>query len=242
MDELNLGEFVPILFALEEELRWEELGASYCEAGGEVFFVPEQREAIRDAGLLFASDVASALGELDSVDEPASLYVGAAVAELVPALFESVVLGRRVVLHNLPGDELDELNRALASVGKRFQLELPRLTSEPLEELQGPFQHVWMTSVLSDPDHFPALHNKVYERTGARAVLGGDLGIETQIARHLMRTLVAMLRSPGLFTTSDEEAPFLTKATKRRGLKATRPEEARLSAIVGDPIRVWRLF
>ncbi|MEX1024078.1 MAG: hypothetical protein WD226_03280 [Planctomycetota bacterium] len=238
----ELQRFIATLFELESELNWVKLGRHYCAEGGEDFFPPEQIEAIRDAGLRFAGDIEADLEEIVGAHTGRSLYVGAAVAELVPALFEALVLEREVVLHNLPGAETKELNRALAAVEARSGGSLPRVVTTPIEELEGWFQHVWMTSVLSDPEHFPALHNKVYERSGAKAAPGGDLGQDTQKARRLMRSVIELVRPPSLFTTSDEEASFLIEAAKRRGMRPVKPRAARLSAIVGDPVRLWRLF
>ena len=233
--------FASVLVALEEELDWPRLGRTYCAEGGEDFFDPESLAAIRDTGLLFASDVAAEIESLRGGAGGASLYVGAAVAELAPGLFEALVLGRTVILHNLPGVEADELNRALSLVGDQQGVQLPEITTTDLGEQRGPFDHVWLASVLTDPDHFPALHNKLYERTGARAAPGGDAGQETLRARRLMRSVLELVRPPAVFTTSDEESTFLVEAARRAGLRATRPEAARLSAIVGDPLRIWRL-
>src|SRR5436190_21127374 len=95
--------------ALDAEIDWVKLGRAYCDGDARDFFDEALRTHILETGLQLADDVAGAL-----VGGPArqSLYLGAAVAEIVPILAERLVLGRDVVWLNLPGDETDELVRA----------------------------------------------------------------------------------------------------------------------------------
>lgn len=228
------------LVELERELDWELLGRLYCTEGGEGFFGAEEREALREAGLLIASDLVTALEELASsgVVEPASLFVGAGVAELVPALAEGLLLDRRVVLTNLPGPEPRELARALERVGARLGLALPEFLQGELAALapQLPVRvgHVWMTSVLTDPEVFPALHHQAYGRPG---LASPDPARELRRAEALAEEALARLGPPALLTTSDEELGMVLPVARRLGLALDVPAEGRLSAVVGDPIR-----
>ena len=233
--------FAASLVELDTEIDWDLLGQEYCHEGGEGFFPIEQREAMREAGLRFASDVANRVEELGAQDLGRSLYVGAAVAELAPILCESVVLEREVVAISLASAETTELNRALAAVEERVGT-LPRIDTRPLAQAEGEFDHVWMVSVLTDPDAFPALHDHLYERVDTELATGrGDLERDRGRAIALTRELVQRLRAPGVLTTSDEEFDFVSAECAARGWTLAVPERARLSGVVGDPVRVCRV-
>jgi len=248
--------FAAALTALEAELPWTVLGPLYCHEGGEDFFAPAQVEAIRETGLRLAADVAQALGSAESepAERPrprASLYFGAAVAELVPALCERVVLGRTVHLLNRPGHEPGLLNAALERAEERLRaggdaVALPRVEVDEHVLEQERFDHVWLVSVLTDPEAFPALHDELYglrhaapERRpeGLVPTRRGNLAAERERARELARRVLSRLEPPGVLTTTDEELGLLRAVLEERGLKAHVPSQARLSAIVGDPVR-----
>ena len=236
--------FAAALSRLDEELDWGALGHSYCEEGGEHFFSAEQVDALRDAGLKFASDVADAVADLPAGTAGRSVYLGAGVFDLAPALCEVLVLRRRVFPFTLPGPERDELNRALAIVSESIGEELPSLRDDAfVPATVGRCDHIWMVSVLTDPDAFPALHDVLYQRHGSDLATGrGSLPRERAKARGLVDSLLSTLEPPALFTTSDEEAVVLADALEERSWRADIPETARLSGIVGDPVRVLRLF
>jgi len=234
--------FAASLVELDMEIDWDVLGEAYCHEGGAGFFPIEQREAMREAGLRFASDVANGVEELGEERLGRSLYVGAAVAELAPILCESVVLEREVVAISLASAETAELNRALAAVEERVGL-LPRIDTRPLAQVEGAFDHVWMVSVLTDPDAFPALHDHLYERVGTELATGrGDLERDRGRAIALTRELVQRLQAPSVLTTSDEEFEFVAAECSARGWTLEVPERARLSGVVGDPVRVCRVL
>ena len=256
--------FARAVQAVEAELPWEELGARYCYEGGESFFEPDQVDAIREAGLKIAAEVAARLEEVGerrgqgsrTGPQGASLYAGAAVAELVPALCECLVLGRSVRLLNLPGPEPTLLNGALAraeaSLNEALRtdepLRLPRIETERSGIERAWFDHLWLTSVLTDPEAFPALHDSLYgllPTSGARPFADkeptrrGNLPAEEKRARELLRGLVVRVDPPAVVTTSDEELGLVRAAFEERGLRLSDPTPARLSAIVGDPLRSY---
>jgi len=222
MEDLQprVAAFAAALGEVEAALDWGLLGRLYCHEGGEAFFPSEQRDAIRDAGLAFAADLGGLL-----TPGGASHYVGAAVAELPMILFEAVVLERRVHWTQLPGEECDELARALRTVDG----------PAPTTDLQPPFHvdHLWCASVLTDPNAFPALHDHLYQREG----LGGDLDADRVRAEALVAETLDQLAPPAVLSTTDEEAPFFLTACAARGWRLTLPEHGRLSGIVGDVVR-----
>jgi hypothetical protein len=234
--------FAAAYVELLSELDWPLLGRVYCEPPeGDDFFGSADVEALGDAGLAFAADVLEAVAALPAAGPRASLYAGVGVAELAPALAERIVAGRTVRLLTLPGPEADELNRALAAVGARLGAELPRVETGQLDALApAAFDHGWLVSVLNDPDAFPALHDELYGRlTPAEGATGrGDRGTERPRALALAAALLERLVRPAALSTTDEELPLIRGALRTLGGTLRVPEPARLSAIVGDPVRV----
>jgi len=231
--------FAAALTEVHEALDWDLLGGLYCEEGGENFFPPEQREAITDAGLLLAVDVGEGLAARP--DEPGrSLYVGAAVGELAPMLCEALVMGREVIPVNLMNEETAEINRAIESVAQRLGFKLPTIRTGDWNPVGVGFcQHVWLVSVLTDPGNFPALHDELYDRAGTSlATQRGYLPAELASARELVRKVLDCAAPGGFITTTDEEFPIFAEQCARRNWSLGAPEQARLSAIVGDPVRV----
>lgn len=226
------GRLAATLADLDQELDWGVLGDLYCHEGGEHFFPPEQRDAIRDSGLAIASDLGQYLSPVG-----ASLYVGAALAELTPILFEHLVLGRKVHWVQLPDGETEELRRALKQVGS----DLPRPTTSSTWP-EGTVDHLWVVSVLTDPQAFPALHDKLYERRGQELGTGkGDLQQDRFKAQALVGVALDRVVLPATLSTTDEEAPLFGSACAARGWSCNFAAQGRLSGIVGDVVRHARL-
>jgi hypothetical protein len=228
--------FARALTTLESELDWDVLGRLYCWEGGEEFFPPEQVAAIGEAGLVVASALAEELAR-GGVECGRSLYIGAAVAELVPMLCEHLVLGREVVATNLPGEERTELNRALLATERATGIDLPRIDTESLDAVSGVFDHGWIVSVINDPEAFPALHDRLY----GREVGSGDLGEERLRAGGLVSGVLERLTAEALLTTTDEELPVIGEIAVGRGWGMAVSERGLLTAVVGDPLRFVRL-
>lgn len=216
---------------LEAELDWPGLGAAYCEGDARGFFDAERRARLLDVGLALADEVAA---RLPARGPRRSLYVGAAVAELAPLLVEHLVLGRELRWHLLPGPELDELSRALARVGERLGLDLPRPDPCPLESVAPqPCDHLWLVSVLTDPDAFPALHDALYDRAGTpRATGRGDPSAESARADALVDALLAHAAPDALLTTTTDEWPLVRGRLGRECALARGP----ITALVADRI------
>lgn len=222
------------------ELDWERLGRTYCEGDGTTFFDDESVERVLETGLALTDELANAL---PSNGAGRSLYFGAAVAELPLVLAESLALGRQVLWLNLPGEEVEELTRALHAVGARLELDLPLPSVASLETIApASCDHLWMTSVLTDPDAFPALHDELYERAGGELATGrGDLASERARADALVRALLSKAAPPALLTTTDEELEIVRPLLAEAQLSIRVPRSDVLSSIVGDVVRVTRL-
>ncbi|MDF1798761.1 MAG: hypothetical protein P1V81_06265 [Planctomycetota bacterium] len=225
---------------LDATIDWPLLGQTYCDEGGEAFFDAEAREALTDAALHFASDLGDRLGA------GSSLYVGAGVAELAPICFEALVLGRAVTVVTLEGFEPSELNRALESAAAELGLDLPRFDVRGIDAVpsEPSFDHLWLVSVLTDPDAFPALHDSLYERhrpgeDGDGATGRGHLADDKERARELVEACLDRLDlGPAVLATTDEEWQLVGPALRKRRRGIELPEQGRLSPIVGDVVRL----
>ncbi|MEM9381804.1 MAG: hypothetical protein AAGB93_17750 [Planctomycetota bacterium] len=237
-DARAVERFGAALAALDGEIDWDRVAGVYCEGDAEGFFDEERRGAVLDAGLKLAAD----LGE---VLRPGgrSLYVGAAVAELAPMLFEALVLDRKVVWVTLRSPESDELGRALGAASEPVGRALPTpRTSRWHGREVGPCDHVWMTSVLTDPDAFPALHDELYGRRGTpEAIGGGHPKEERRRARALVEEALEALDGDARLTTTDEELAFWRSAVEGAGASLEIARTGRTSGLVGDVIRFCRL-
>ncbi|MEZ5975823.1 MAG: hypothetical protein R3F33_00375 [Planctomycetota bacterium] len=230
-----LQTFAAALGICHETLDWSHLGTLYCEEGGEDFFSEQAVEAIQDAGLQIVSDLQEVLAPLPRA---ASLYVGVGVAELIPMLFEQILLGRPVRGATLPGAEADALTQALAAAHQELGVTMPQIDTRPLARIGMPaINHLWFASVITDPDHFPALHDELYGRKGTHLATGrGNLTKERRRALELYHSALRNLQSPAVITTSEEELPILLEAVGEYPGQLLIPPKGRLSAIVGDPL------
>jgi len=248
--EQAINRFGASLGRMATELDWERLGKTYCWEGGEDFFGDEDQARLLDAGLAIATDLAAHLQSLPVSGPQRSLFVGVGLAELAPIAFEAIVLGRDVVARSLDGEEVHELNRAASLVSKAVCDELgpgiglPQIEACALEEAapSGPLDHLWFVSLISDPEAFPALHDELYGREEDEFATGrGDLAKDTTRAEALVEVAISRVVTPAILTTTDEELPFLERALERRGMTLSMSPSARLSPIVGDPLRHGRI-
>lgn len=225
----RIEQFARTLTAVEERLAWPALGSSYCEGDAEDFFDAARVEALRDAGLRFASDLGERLPTGGR-----SLYVGAGVAELVPVLFEAVVAEREVHVHTADASEARLLGAALerAESDVAGALRLPRWTTAPID-VPPPIDHLWLVSVATDPDHFPAHHDRLYERGRPRARV---LAAERERIDGLLDRALAPLAIGALLHTTAEEVELVADRAARLGLSLEVPEVGRTSGLVGDVV------
>ncbi len=233
--------FGAVYAALETELDWELLGNEYCEGDGAGFFDAALRARMLDSSLRIADELAN---RLQGNGPRRSVYLGAALAELAPMLVEHLVLQREVIWLNLDCVETRELRRAIGVVENRSQISLPKPGLEGLECVKSAScDHLWMASVLSDPDHFPALHDELYERAGGKLATGRGAILEDRSrAERLVRGLLACAASPGTLTTSDEELEFLTEIAHDLGWRIEVSDTFHLSVPVGDALRICALI
>jgi hypothetical protein len=237
--EEALRTFGAAVSALDAELDWSLLGRALCEGDGSGFFDNALRERVLDTALLLADDIALALDGAPG----RSLYLGAEIAELPLILAEHLVLGRKVDWLNIECPATRELERACRKVGAEAGVALPLPQVRSLAAVEpGSCNHLWMVSVLTDPDSFPALHDTLYERAGSPLAVGsGSLGEDRTRAEAMALALLDRAAPRCVLSTTDEEWTLVGPLVRRRGWTSRLAAQGRISAIVGDRIRIRTL-
>ena len=209
-------------------LDYARLGPIYCDEGGDEFWAAK-RGLCQRLGMKLASALRPRLAP-----DGASLYVGAGVAEIPLVAMECLDLGRRVVACNLRKKEVLVLNRACAGLPIRFQHRDAASVKERVD-------HLWLVSVLNDPERFPELSTLSYGRANpvtfdARKFLPQQRTVATLVDRCLSRLTV-----PGLVTTTVEEAVWVAEWCHRKGIRYRIDRRTFASPTVGDPICLVRI-
>jgi hypothetical protein len=209
-------------------LDYPALGRIYCHDGGEAFWRtkrgPCQRWGIKLAEVL--KGLLRAGGR--------SLYVGAGVAELPMLIMEAGDLHRRVNAYNLRREEVRLLNQAGGNLGLRFEARDAGLA-------RGRVDHLWMVSVLNDPERFPHLSALSYGRALPLTFDPARFAAERRIVRRLVDRCLRKLRLPGLVTTSTEEVMWIAEWCHQRRMPYQVSTRDYPAPIVGDPICFLRI-
>ncbi len=209
-------------------LDYGRLAPIYCDEGGDEFWAAK-RGLCQRLGMKLARALLPRLAP-----DGASLYVGAGVAEIPLVAMECLDLGRRVVACNLRKKEVLVLNRACAGLPIRFQHRDAGSVKERVD-------HLWLVSVLNDPERFPELSTLSYGRANpvtfdARKFLPQQRTVATLVDRCLSRLTV-----PGLVTTTVEEAVWVAEWCHRKGIRYRIDRRTFASPTVGDPICLVRI-
>ena len=158
-----------------------------------------------------------------------SLYVGAGVAELPVLIMETLELGRTVEPHNLRRAEVGALNRACHSIPLTFHV-------VDAVSAKGRFDHLWMVSVLNDPERFPHLSPLSYGRGNPLTLDPLKFGKERRIVRALVARCMGKLTKPGFVTTTKEEVLWIAEWCHRHRVPYRVGKRDYPTALVGDPI------
>ncbi|MEK6534009.1 MAG: hypothetical protein AABZ52_08960, partial [Nitrospirota bacterium] len=158
-----------------------------------------------------------------------SLYVGAGVAELPPLLMEALDLQREVEPYNLRRTEVAAINRACRSLPVRFH----RLDAA---KAKGRFDHLWMVSVLNDPERFPHLAPLSYGTADPVTFDPRQFERQRRIVRSIVDRVMPKLSLPGLVTTSTEEVVWIADWCHRKNIPYLVEREQFPTALVGDPV------
>ncbi len=204
-------------------LDYARLGPIYCDEGGDEFW-KAKRGLCQRLGTRVANVLLSRL-----TPGGASLYVGAGVAELPALAMETMELGRRVAAYNLRRQEVQLLNRACA----KYPI---RVLHQDAGSVKGRVDHLWLVSVLNDPERFPELSVLSYGQANPVTFDARKFIPQQRTVAMLVNRCLARLTVPGLVTTTVEEAVWVAEWCHRRGIPYRIEEQTFASPTVGDPL------
>jgi hypothetical protein len=206
-----------------DRLDYKRLEPVYCYEGGNEFWRAKRKPCER-LGISLSQALLKRLPQGGR-----SLYVGAGVAELPVLLAEAIELQRQVEPYNLRRSEVTALNRACRNLPVRFH-------SQDAATAKGRFDHLWIVSVLNDPERFPDLSPLSYGN--ANPVTFHPIRFERQrrIVRSIVNRCMPKLDLPGLVTTSTEEVVWIADWCHRHEIPYRVERKQYPTALVGDPI------
>jgi len=204
-------------------LDYKRLESVYCYEGGEEFW-RAKREPCRRLGSKVAEVLIKKLPRGGR-----SLYVGAGVAELPTLIAEAIDRERGVEPYNLRRSEVSVLNQACRDLPVRF---LPRDAASA----KGQFDHLWMVSVLNDPERFPHLSPLSYGQADPVSFNPVAFEKERRIVQTIVDRCMPKLAIPGLVTTSTEEVVWIADWCHRHNVPYHVDQKQYPTALVGDPI------
>jgi len=212
-----------------QSLDYEGLGPIYCDEGGNEFW-EDRRGPCQKMGSAIAKALKVRLPPLGR-----SLYVGAGAPEIPPLLMEHLELNRAVCPYNLRQGEVDILNQARGESGLLY-------FCGSAESATGQFDHLWIVSVLNDPEEFPNLSVLFsYGRADPLAFDISAFATERETGIRLFANCMAKLTKPGLLTTSVEELPWVEHWCDIHHRPYQIEEATYPTALVGDPVCFIRI-
>jgi hypothetical protein len=211
-----------------DHLDYKCLEAVYCYEGGDEFW-RRKREPCRRLGTKVAEILVRKLPPGGR-----SLYVGAGVTELPALLAEALELRRQVEPYNLRRSEVTVLNHACRGLPVRFR---------PFDAsmAQGRFDHIWIVSVLNDPERFPHLAPMSYGRADPVTFDPVRFQKERRTVQSIVDRCMPKLDLPGLVTTSAEEVVWIADWSHRHSIPYRVERRQYPTALVGDPICFVRI-
>ncbi|MGC4099449.1 MAG: hypothetical protein QM706_20305 [Nitrospira sp.] len=212
-----------VIANLFKQLNYKRLESIYCYEGGDEFW-RKKRAPCRRLGIKVAETLVRKLSHGGR-----SLYVGAGVTELPALLAESIELDRLVEPYNLRRSEVVVLNRACRSLPVRFK-------AQDASTATGSFDHLWIVSVLNDPERFPHLSPLSYGRADAVTFNPQLFQKERRVVQAIVDRCMLKLRLPGLVTTSTEEVIWIADWCHRHTIPYRVERKQYPTALVGDPI------
>ena len=211
-----------------KRLDYHALGRVYCDEGGDAFWRAKKGPCQR-LGIMLAETLRGRLKQGGR-----SLYVGAGVAELPLLAMETMELGRTVTACNLRGDEVALLNEACADTRVR-------IVHQDAGEAGGAFDHVWIVSVLNDPERFPELSALSYGRANPVLFDVAAFTEERDAVVALADRCLRKLQLPSLVTTSTEEINWITDWCLKRNISCVVEPKSYPAAVVEDPVCLIRV-
>lgn len=213
---------------LFDQLDYTALGPIYCYEGGDEFWQAKRKPCER-LGINLSQVLLKKLSRGGR-----SLYVGAGVAELPCLLAEAVELQRHVEPYNLRRSEVTVLNRACHDTPVKFH-------AKSATEARGRFDHLWIVSVLNDPERFPDLSPLSYGNANPVTFNPQKFEPQRKIVRSIVDRCMPKLSLPGLVTTSTEEVVWIADWCHRHKIPYHVERQQYPTALVGDPICLIRV-
>lgn len=206
-----------------DHLNYKSLESVYCYEGGDEFW-RRKRKPCRRLGTKVAEALLRKLSPGGR-----SLYVGAGVTELPALLAEVLELQRQVEPYNLRRSEVAVLNRACRSLSIRFR-------AQDASTATGAFDHLWIVSVLNDPERFSHLSPLSYGRADPVTFDPVRFQKERRIVKSIVDRCMPKLNVPGLVTTSTEEVVWIADWCHCHKIPYRVERKQYPTALVGDPI------
>jgi len=213
---------------LFRRLDYRTLGKVYCYEGGDQFW-RAKCEPCRRLGTRLAKALLTRLRPGGR-----SLYVGAGVGELPSLLVEQLDLQRQVFPFNLRRAEVSSLNRSCRRVSLKFH-------ASDAAKAVGTFDHLWIVSVLNDPERFPHLAPLSYGEADPVTFNPQRFLKERRIVRTIVNRCMPKLSLPGFVTTSTEEVVWIADWCHRKGVPYIVERDHYPTALVGDPVCFIRI-
>ncbi len=209
-------------------LDYKDLESVYCYEGGDEFW-RAKREPCRKLGTQVAEALVPTLPRGGR-----SLYIGAGVAELPVLIAEAIDRERDVEPYNLRRSEVAVLNRSCRELSVRF-------LARDASSARGRFDHLWMVSVLNDPERFPHLSPLSYGQADPVTFNPIEFQKERRTVRTIVDRCMPKLNVPGLVTTSTEEVVWIADWCHRHRVPYHVERKQYPTALVGDPICFVRI-
>ena len=151
------------------------------------------------------------------------------VAELPALLVESFDLQRDVYPCNLRRSEVVSLNWTCHELPVRFH-------DNDAAQVKGRFDHLWIVSVLNDPERFPHVAPLSYGRADPVTFNPTLFQKERKIVQSIVDRCMPKLSLPGLVTTSTEEVIWIADWCHRKKIPYLVEHRHYPTALVGDPV------
>lgn len=209
-------------------LDYDVLGDVYCEEGGVAFWKAHKKKC-QTMGIRIAEALKQRLSQ-----KGRSLYVGAGVAELPPLVLETLDMNRTVEAYNLREREVHVLNEACCGLPLTIQ-------ASPAQTARGTFDHLWIASVLNDPECFPETSTLCYGRANPVRFDPAAFQRERTQILELLDACLPKLSRPGIVSTTVEEVTWMTDWLTRKRIPFHVETQLYPTAIVGDPLCFIRL-
>ena len=230
---------VRAIHAAYAALDWDAAAREYFDDPRARFTARARRE-IRERGIAAVEEIAAFRRDVDAGPRRgATLLVGAGVAEIAVALAESLA-GRPVTLLTTRAAEAPLLRVSLET-GSRVATPRVVVGDALRARLPRPIAHLWLVSVLDDPDAFPALHDFFYQRADPRTFSGRRLDADRRRARAIVARLLPRLAPGALVTASDDAHPWIAEWAESRGLAVEAEPRVWRAPTTKDPVRFLRL-